>query len=140
MRYDLQNELKRKNFSLAVKKAWEKGEVVDLTVVKQRTLSQNSYLHVCLTYIAKEYGESLEYVKQIIFKQVWNKDIFRREVDDILLGRTVEFWRSTKDLTVEEMTKAIENMRDRASKDLNLYIPSADEKDLVKAMERETWR
>ena len=92
MRYDLQNELKRKNFSLAVKRAWDKNLVVDFSVVKQRTLDQNSYLHVALTYLARESGVSLEYAKQVYYKQIWNKDIFRRERFDPMLGKNVEYW------------------------------------------------
>lgn len=139
MRYDLHNPLKRKNLELAYAKAMEKNSVVDFTVVKQRSLSQNSYLHLCFTYLAKEYGESADYVKQILYKQVWNKDIFLRRKYDERLGMEVEYWRSSKSLTVEEMRMSIDNMRDRAAKDMGIYIPSADEKHLVEAMERETW-
>ena len=139
MRYDLRNPLKRKNFSLAVKKAWNGDSVVDFSVVKHRTLNQNSYLHVALTYLAKEYGETPNYVKQVLYKRIWNKDIFLRRKYDERLGTEIEYWRSSRELSVEEMRESIENMRNGASKDMGIYIPSADEKSLVEAMERETW-
>lgn len=140
MRYDLQNELKRKNFSLAVKRAWDKNLVVDFSVVKQRTLDQNSYLHVALTYLARESGVSLEYAKQVYYKQIWNKDIFRRERFDPLLGKSVEYWRSSAELSVEEMRQSIDNLLVGAARDAQVYIPDPDRPDLVAAMQRETWR
>ena len=129
MRYDLQNELKRKNFSLAVKRAWDKNLVVDFSVVKQRPLDQNSYLHVALTYLARESGVSLE-----------NKDIFRRERFDPVLGKNVEYWRSSAELSVEEMRQSIDNLLVGAARDAQVYIPDPDRPDLVAAMQRETWR
>lgn len=140
MRYDLQNELKRKNFSLAVKRAWDKKLVVDFSVVKQRTLDQNSYLHVALTYLARESGVSLEYAKQVYYKQIWNKDIFRRERFDPMLGKNVEYWRSSAELSVEEMRQSIDNLLVGAARDAQVYIPDPDRPDLVAAMQRETWR
>lgn len=140
MRYDLQNELKRKNFSLAVKRAWDKNLVVDFSVVKQRTLDQNSYLHVALTYLARESGVSLEYAKQVYYKQIWNKDIFRRERLDPMLGKNVEYWRSSAELSVEEMRQSIDNLLVGAARDAQVYIPDPDRPDLVAAMQRETWR
>ena len=140
MRYDLQNELKRKNFSLAVKRAWDKNLVVDFSVVAQRTLDQNSYLHVALTYLARESGGSLEYAKQVYYKQIWNKDIFRRERFDPMLGKNVEYWRSSAELSVEEMRQSIDNLLVGAARDAQVYIPDPDRPDLVAAMQRETWR
>ena len=140
MRYDLQNELKRKNFSLAVKRAWDKNLVVDFSVVKQRTLDQNSYLHVALTYLARESGVSLEYAKQVYYKQIWNKDIFRRERFDPMLGKNVEYWRSSAELSVEEMRQSIDNLLVGAARDAQVYIPDPDRPELVAAMQRETWR
>ena len=140
MRYDLQNELKRKNFSLAVKRAWDTNLVVDFSVVKQRTLDQDSYLHVALTYLARESGVSLEYAKQVYYKQIWNKDIFRRERFDPMLGKNVEYWRSSAELSVEEMRQSIDNLLVGAARDAQVYIPDPDRPDLVAAMQRETWR
>ena len=113
---------------------------MDFSVVKQRTLDQNSYLHVALTYLARESGVSLEYAKQVYYKQIWNKDIFRRERFDPMLGKNVEYWRSSAELSVEEMRQSIDNLLVGAARDAQVYIPDPDRPDLVAAMQRETWR
>lgn len=139
MLYDLGNELSRIQFKRRCNQLYQAGAVVELTEKRTRSLSQNSYLHVALTYFAKEYGESLEFVKQQFFKKAWNPDLFIRRRQDRLLG-DVPYLRSSADLSKEEMTLAIERFRNHASSDAGIYIPSADEKDLVALMEDEVRR
>lgn len=54
-----------------------------------RTRSQNSYLHVAIAYLALQLGERADYVKRAYFKTAANADIFIRDKDDEVLGRTV---------------------------------------------------
>lgn len=136
MLYDLNNPLSRESFKVRANHLFRKGCVVELTEKTQRTLKQNSYLHVILCYFAKEYGESMEFVKEKFYKEAWNADIFRREREDRLLGR-VSYLRSSRELSIEEMKLSIERFRDHASKDAGIYIPSADEHELLALMENE---
>lgn len=139
MLYNLQDPLSREQFKSRCNFLYGKGAVVELTEKRTRTLSQNSYLHVALSYFAKEYGESMEYIKQEFFKRAWNPDLFVREKNDRLLGRVV-FLRSSADLSVEEMTLAINRFRDHASKDAGIYVPSPEESALVELMAEEVRR
>jgi len=136
MLYDLSNPLARESFKLKCNMLYSKGVIVELTEKKTRTLSQNSYLHVILAYFGQQYGESAEYVKTNLFKRAWNPDLFVRSKVDPILGE-IRYLRSSADLTKEEMTTAIERFRNHASMDAGIYIPSADEKDLVDIMANE---
>lgn len=141
MKYDLSNPSDRERLQSHVAKAIEKHEgIVEFTTRKpQRTMSQNRYLHVILSYFASEYGESLEYVKQKFFKEVCNRDLFYTLKDDKILGYT-DVVKSTADLTAEEMSLAIERFRDFSAMNAGIYIPSSDEHRLLELAEMEIER
>lgn len=103
---------------------------------RPRSLSQNSYLHVCLSYFASEFGYNLEEVKYNIFKQVVNREIFAKQRVN-KRGQTVTFWRSTADLDSKEMTDAIEKFRNYSSMVAGLYIPEANEEDALLEAQRQ---
>lgn len=96
---------------------------------KNRTYSQNNYLHLILGRFALEYGETLEYVKQVIFKQWVNEDIFKYERVNEKTGEYREAYKSTAQLNTKEMSEAIERFRNYAAKNLDLYLP--EPKDLT---------
>lgn len=96
---------------------------------KNRTYSQNNYLHLILGRFALEYGETLEYVKQVIFKQWVNEDIFKYERVNEKTGEYREAYRSTAQLNTKEMSEAIERFRNYAAMNLDLYLP--EPKDLA---------
>lgn len=118
MKYDLSNQSDRERLMDHVRQAVEKREgIVEFTAKKrQRSLPQNRYLHVILSYFASQYGESMEYVKEKFFKEVCNRELFYELVNDRILGYT-ERVRSTADLTTEEMSLAIERFRDFCAKE-----------------------
>lgn len=117
-----------------------KGEgIVELTVKKPvRTMAQNKYLHVILSYFALETGETMEYVKDKYFKILCNRDMFVKDVDDKYLGR-IKVLRSTSELDTGEMTTAIERFRNFAASE-GCYIPSPDEHLMIQQMECELSR
>lgn len=82
----------------------------------KRSLSQNSYLHLLLSWFSIEYGESVEYVKENYFKRLCNREIFVEVIDDKYLGKA-ERLRSSASLDSREMTTAIEKFRNWASSD-----------------------
>lgn len=141
MKYDLSNQSDRERLMEHVRKAVEKREgIVEFTAKKrQRSLPQNRYLHVILSYFASQYGESMEYVKEKFFKEVCNRELFYELVNDRILGYT-ERVRSTADLTTEEMSLAIERFRDFCAMNAVIYIPSSDEHRLLELAEIEVER
>jgi len=82
-----------------------------------RTLKQNSYLHVLLGAFGQHFGYTMEEAKTI-YKQM-NVNIYT------YAKKNRTFWRSSADLNVEEMTASIETLRERS--DAHGYpLPEAD--------------
>lgn len=102
----------------------------------QRSLSQNSYLHVVLSYFASEFGYDLETVKYDLFKRQVNHDIFARERAN-RNGVVVTYMRSTRDLDTGEMTTAIERFRNWSASNAGLYIPEPNEYDALLEAEKQ---
>ena len=106
----------------------EKKKIFEITEKKpKRTYSQNNYIHLLFAWFALEYGETPEYVKQEIFKKLVNPQIFLTEYVNYKTGEVREAWRSTADLNTKEMTTAIDNFRDYASKEAGIYLPTPDD-------------
>lgn len=140
MMYDLNNPLHREGFKVKANALVKKGAIVELTEKKpQRSDNQNRYLHAALGYVALEFGETLEYVKEYYFKRLCNRDLFVIEKDDKRIGQKVIETRSTSDLNTGEMTTAIERFRNWTATQ-GCYIPSPDEHRMVQMMEIEIER
>jgi hypothetical protein len=92
-----------------------------------RTLSQNNYLHLILSYFALEYGETAEYTKQKIFKKIVNPQIFITEYVNRKSGEIREELRSTGDLDTKELTDAINRFMDYSSKIAGIYLPRPED-------------
>ena len=103
----------------------KKGKIFELTEKrKRRSISQNSYLHLILSYFAHEYGETLDYVKRYFFKNVCKKDVFLTEYANTKTGEMRKDWRSSSDLDTKEMTIAIDNFIMYANKEAGIFLPS----------------
>lgn len=102
----------------------------------QRSLSQNSFLHVVLAYFASEFGYDLETVKYDFFKRQVNRDIFAREREN-RNGLKVTYMRSTRDLDTGEMATAIDRFRNWSASEAGLYIPEANEYDALLEVEKQ---
>lgn len=139
MIYNLNDPFQQQQAKTRFETLLKRGAVIDLTERRQRTLAQNAYLHVCISFMALQLGETTEYVKRNYYKLHCNRDIFLRQRYDTILGRDVQYLRSSADLTPEETTTTIERFRNFAA-ELGYYIPSADEHKLVLAMQVETER
>lgn len=102
----------------------EKEKIFELTEKKKtRSISQNSYLHLILSYWAIDYGETLEYVKLEHFKKLVNPDIFKTERVNRKTGEIREAWKSSAELNTKEMTTAIDRFLIYASKEAGVYLP-----------------
>ena len=118
MKYDLSKILDINKMFTKIDSMIARGVVVDLTEKKPvRTLSQNSYLHVCITLFAIEFGYNLEDAKHFLKR----KCSFMHEGtgDDV---RT----KLTRSLDTKQLTEFIEWIRTYASKQ-GCYIPTPEE-------------
>lgn len=107
---------------------------------KTRTMAQNRYLHVALSFYALELGYQLEEFKQFQFKQQIAKPIFEYEVVNKLTGEITKSYKSTTVLDTKEMTDAIDMLRNHASMVNGVYIPAPEDRGLVEQMEYEVNR
>lgn len=130
--FDIQRAKERLGYLIDKKKTFEITEKKP-----KRTYSQNNYIHLLFAWFALEYGETPEYVKQDIFKKLVNPQIFLTEYVNYKTGEVREAWRSTADLNTKEMTTAIDNFRDYASKEAGIYLPTPDDLISLNEIERQ---
>lgn len=123
-----------------------KHQVIEVKKVSPgRTLSQNSYLHLLIGYLAAELGEEdpsavvpPELIKDV-YKMV-NKSIYYREHE--LFGVRFKSPRSSADLSVDEMTQTIDNFR-KWSAEQGYPLPAATDKawliEIENTIEQSRW-
>lgn len=131
MLFNLDNPYERDKFKEYCNMQYEKKGIVEVKRKhRQRSTSQNSYLHVLLGYFASEFGYSMEEVKYDIFKKKVNPDIFKiGRVNK--RGQKITAIRSSRDLDTAEMTTAIERFRNWSSAVAGLYLPKPNEYDAL---------
>lgn len=129
--YNLKNQYDRQKFKEACNRMVLKREYVELKrKTTQRSLAQNSYLHVLLGYFGSEFGLTIEEVKFDIFKKICNIDIFQRERTN-KRGKRIKYICSSTELDKDEMTTAIERFRNYSSAECGLYLPSPNEGEML---------
>lgn len=113
------------------------GAFIEIKIILPiRSNQQNRYMHLIFAWFAIEYGETTEYVKQVIFKRDVNQEIFKREYVNRKTGEVREDWRSTADLDSKELTIAIERFRNWSSKG-GIYLPAPNEQEYLKHIQIE---
>ena len=135
MKYKLSDPLDVERFKKRCIFLVNSKEIVELKSLRKRTLLQNSYLHYCIGAVALETGNSLEVIKQEIYKRRVNPDLFVVERDDPVLGRMTVL-RSSRDLNKEEMSLSIDRFR-RFAEENGIYIPSPGDDELLAQLEYE---
>lgn len=126
MNYDLTSKEDRKNFIRRANQLLKnKRGNVCLKDESNRTLKQNSYIHTLCRIMATQTGVSEAYAKQVYFKEIANPSVFVTVTKDKVTGKAVKYCRSTCDLSIPEMRKAIVNFRNWASEN-GYYLPSAN--------------
>lgn len=138
MQYDLTSDFQRKAFLSKVTALMEKGAVVDITEKMFRSKSQNNYLHLLIGVVAMETGNTLEDVKREYFKNIVNPDIFRQYRTDTR-GNTISVFRSTADVSKEEMSIAIDRFK-RWGHENGIYMPSPGDEALLREIAIEMGR
>ncbi len=102
-------------------------------ISKNRTLSQNRYLHLLLTYFACEYGYTLEYVKQEIFKKEVNQDIFI-EIRLNKKGQEFENIKSSASIDTAKMKISIDRFKNYSAAN-GLVLPESDDYQFLQFIE-----
>ena len=138
MQYDLTSDFQRKAFLSRVDNLLEKGCLVELTEKSVRTKGQNNYLHLLLGVVAMETGNTLEDVKREYFKELVNPDIFRSYRTDNR-GNTIRVYRSSADVSKEEMSMAIDRFK-RWGAENGIYMPSPGDESLLREIAIEMGR
>jgi len=139
MNYDLSNKLEQNQFIEKAKYYIQKGKNVELKLKHpKRSISQNSYLHLILTWFGLEVGLTMEEVKVDIFKKHVNQAIFYEgEAQSKIPGIMVERFRSTASLDKAEMTLSIDRFRNFSSQECGIYLPEPNDLVALQQLENE---
>lgn len=134
MIYDLSIESNVIEFKARCVHLIEKKNKVELKLKrKQRTVSQNKYLHVILTYAALQLGYTLDEFK-VILKTIICKDDFEYS------KKKFKFYKSTSELDTLQMTLVIEKFRNYMMANFQMYIAAPNEHLLIEQLESEISR
>jgi len=119
VKYDLENKLEQHKIIQRLEWLIDKQAKVELKEVrKPRTIKQNAYLHVCISLFAIECGYTLDEAKTLLKRQC---QFMRYEKNDNL------FLRRTREMDTKELTEFVEWIRNYASLEVGLYIPTSEE-------------
>lgn len=136
MLFNLKKETDRQRFKSFVNKYYKENLVVELTAKKeQRTIKQNSYLHLLLSYFAAEYGCTADEAKIDFYKRTCNRDLF--VVNKVnKYGQRITTLRSSTELDTKQMTDSIERFRNWSSMTAGIYLPSPNEPEGIVEMKQ----
>ena len=138
MIYDASNRIDVQRALVKVQSLIDKQKKFEIKVKRpRRSISQNSYLHLILTWFAIEYGETVDYVKQVIFKQWVNEDIFSDSYTNPKTSKTRPRLKSTSELNSKELTESIERFRNWSSKEAGIYLAEPNDLASIDQMETE---
>lgn len=139
MIFDLKNEYDIPKFKEYVNKLYQQKALVEVKKkLPNRTLAQNSYFYLLLSWFSLETGHSVEEVKIDIFKRLCNRALFEREITN-KQGKTIKVLRSSSDLTTGEMTTAIDRFRNYSAAE-GIYLPAPNEHDFLTHIQKEIER
>jgi hypothetical protein len=138
MKYDLKNDIDRDKFKTRCNFLFSKKSFVELKEIRdKRSNQQNRYLHLIIAHFAYTYGEKAEYIKEKVFKEICNPELFKSKFTNKKNGKTRDILRSSADLDSQEMTIAIDRFRDYSSKEAGIYLPAPNENEYLKQIEKE---
>lgn len=140
MIYNLSNPYDVERF-----KGWANKMIAERKVVEakrkdeNRTIKQNSYLHLIISYFATQYGCGADEAKIDFYKRRCNRDLFERWRRN-RRGDPVPYLRSSADLTKDEMTLSIDRFRNWSSSVAGIYLPSPEDGEMMIYMMQEVER
>ena len=140
MIYNLSNPYDVERFKGWVDKMIAERKVVEAKRKDEnRTIKQNSYLHLIISYFATQYGCGADEAKIDFYKRRCNRDLFERWRRN-RRGDPVPYLRSSADLTKEEMTLSIDRVRNWSSSVAGIYLPSPEDGEMMIYMMQEVER
>lgn len=95
-----------------------------------RTLNQNSYLHLIIGYFGVHFGYTLDEAKQV-YKKI-NKSLYFYDKEN--LGTITTFVKSSADLSKEDMAISIDRFME-VSKENGCPLPPATDKEWLRSIE-----
>lgn len=118
MIYNTTDIVEANDLKIKVKEYISKGYTVELKrKIKRRSIPLNSFLHVCISIFAIEYGYTLEEAKTLL----------KRKCSFMVYEKNgIKFLKKTSKLDNLECSKFVEFIRNYASQQ-GLYIPDASE-------------
>lgn len=139
MKYDLQQKHEIKKMYLRLKQLVKKGALTEVLDKSKRSRNQNNYQHLLFAAFALEYGCSLDYAKQVIYKEIVCPEVFmyKRPLknDDI-----IEEKRSTRDIPKETTTMCIKHFKEWSAKEAGIPLPDATDQGWLRQIELEAAR
>lgn len=96
-----------------------------------RTLRQNAYLHLIITAFGNNFGYTPDEAK-MLYKYI-NKEIYKYK------RHGLPFWRSSADLTKEEMAQSIDRFRAKSA-EMGYDLPEADQLAWIRQLQNEVER
>ena len=99
MIYDLKNQ--KEKFLVKIANLLEKQATVELSEKNYKSVQQNKYIHLIITWFAIENGYEIEFVKQEYYKKLSNPEIFIRKVYDKFSNEEKISLRSITDVSKE---------------------------------------
>lgn len=131
MIFNLGNPYDLDKYKEYVNTLYKKKAVVEVKEKRNvRSLRQNAYLHVIISYFACEHGVSAKEAKLDYYKRMCNRDLFVVRKTN-RHGREVETVRSSADLDTQEMTLSIERFRNWSAAVAGIYLPSPQDHDAI---------
>lgn len=110
----------------------ERGNEAEVKKVSPaRSLNQNNYLHLLLAAFGQHFGYTLDEAK-LIYKEI-NKATYQYDKK----GR--KFFRSSADLSTEEMTTTIDRFREKSAEE-GCPLPLATDQGWLRSIENEMER
>lgn len=127
MKYNTAIKGEKENAKKYFEELLAKDSIVEIKKVsRNRSLKQNSYLHLLLGAFGDHFGYTLEEAK-LIYKEI-NKTIYFYKKKD----RT--FIRSSADLSVDEMKDSIDRFREKSAEQ-GCDLPLATDQDWLRSIE-----
>lgn len=121
-KYDLAKKIDQARLKKYLTQLYAKGALVELKSLEKRSLSQNNYLHLLLSWYGLEFGYTVGFVKLELFKKLVNGETFVIDRQN----KKEEYYqdvRSSADLSKAELTLCIDRFRDWSSKECSFYLP-----------------
>jgi len=112
------------------------NKVFELSAKKvPKTYPQLKYAHLIMSWFALEYGEQVEYIKLEYFKKLVNPAIFKYDFVNHKTGEIRVEYKSLANITKDELTLAIDQFRDYASKEAGIYLPEPKDLAIIREIE-----